>query len=185
MVDCFIRVWWTTGRLGQGLDSSLTVAVESRLLDNLAPGLSSSPRSSCWLQPTGHRLSTTGLSLGWEEASEKKQTRKAFPSSSATEEACKVWTLKIPGNNQRARNKGGKPWPCFSLASLTGFVCRPGSWSSLLHYRLCFVIGSATFCTHFAHFAHCKTNVGKGDGAASVLKFPNKHVLSLSTRIAI
>lgn len=133
--------------LGQGPDSGLTIAAESRLLDNLAPALSSSLRSWCWLQPKEARASTTGLSPVWEEAYEKKQTLKMFPSSSVTEEVCKAWALKIPGNNRWVRNTVGKLQSCSSLASLASLSANEGAGPALyLLYRLHFVSRS-TFCT--------------------------------------
>lgn len=150
---CLLDSWG----LGQGPDSGLTITAESRLLDNLAPGLSSSLRSWCWLQPKGAQASTTGLSPGWKEAYEKKQTLKMFPSSSVTEEVCEVWALKIPGNNQWVRNTVGKLRSCSLLASLAGFGTKPGSWTTPLS-----LFASLLGFLHFAHHeTYCKTNSRK------------------------
>lgn len=151
---CLLDSWG----LRQGPDSGLTIAAESRLLDNRAPGPSFSLRSWCWLQPKGAQASTTALSLGWEEAYEKKQTLKMFPSSSLTEEVCKAWVLKIPGNNRWVRNTVGKLQSCSSLASLAGFGSKPGSWTSPLSPLQASLLGHL----HFAHHeTYCKTNCRK------------------------
>lgn len=155
--------------LSHGPDSSLTVVLRMGCLITWLLVFPPLRGTNADCNQRGHRLSTAGLSPGWEEAYEKKQTLKMFPSSSVTENTWKQLVSEKYSRKTMVLSLPGQPgWVCLQTRELD----QPSAW----FYSL----------LHFGYFeGYCNTNTRKWSKMVLQVYWNSQTVLLLSTWIAI